>query len=55
MSIFNNNYLKGQFVPKHPETQPKIDRLEKSETRLDIEKIVDEVVNNLELVVIKKN
>ena len=43
------------FVPKHPETQPKIEKLEKSETHLDIDKIVDEVVNNLELVVIKKN
>ena len=43
------------FVPKHPETHPKIERLEKSETHLDIEGIVNEVVNNLELVVIKNN
>lgn len=43
------------FVPKHPETQPKIEKLEKSETHLDIEKIVDEVVNSLELIVIKNN
>lgn len=43
------------FVPKHPETHPKIERLEKSETHLNIEGIVNEVVNNLELVVIKNN
>lgn len=43
------------FVPKHPETQPKIEKLEKSEQHLDIEKIVEEVINNLELVVIKNN
>lgn len=43
------------FVPKHPETQPKIEKLERSETHLEIDKIVDEVVNNLELVVIKNN
>lgn len=43
------------FVPKHPETHPKIERLEKSETHLDIEGTVNEVVNNLELVVIKNN
>lgn len=43
------------FVPKHPETQPKIDRLEKSEQHLDIDGIVEDVINNLELVVIKKN
>lgn len=43
------------FVPKHPETQPKIEKLEKSETHLDIEKIVDEVVNSIELIVIKNN
>ena len=41
------------FVPKHPETQPKIDRLEKSETHLEIEKMVDEVINDLELIVVK--
>ena len=43
------------FVPKHPETHPKIERLEKSETHLDIDGIVEEVVRNLELVVIKNN
>lgn len=43
------------FVPKHPETQPKIEKLEKSETHLDIEGIVEKVVSNLELVVIKNN
>jgi len=43
------------FVPKHPETQPKIEKLEKSETHLDIDGIVEEVVSNLELVVIKNN
>lgn len=42
------------FVPKHPETQPKIEKLEKSEQHLDIDEIVDTVVNNLELVVIKQ-
>lgn len=43
------------FVPKHPETQPKIEKLEKSETHLDIEGIVEKVISNLELVVIKNN
>ena len=43
------------FVPKHPETQPKIEKLERSETHLEIDKIVDEVVNNLELIEIKNN
>lgn len=43
------------FVPKHPETQPKIEKLEKSEQHLDIDEIVNTVVDNLELVVIKNN
>ncbi len=43
------------FVPKHPETHPKIEKLEKSETHLNIEEIVNEAVDNLELVVIKNN
>ena len=43
------------FVPKHPETQPKIEKLEKSEQHLDIEGIVNTVIENLELVVIKNN
>lgn len=43
------------FVPKHPETQPKIEKLEKSEQHLDIDGIVNTVIENLELVVIKNN
>ncbi len=43
------------FVPKHPETQPKIEKLEKSEKHLDIDGIVNTAIENLELVVIKNN
>ncbi|MBP3283902.1 MAG: tRNA 4-thiouridine(8) synthase ThiI [Clostridia bacterium] len=43
------------FVPKHPETQPKIEKLKKSEEHLAIEEIVETVVNNLERIEILGN
>ncbi len=43
------------FVTKHTETPPKTEKLERSETHLEIDKIVDEVVKNLELIEIKNN
>ena len=38
------------FVPKHPDTKPKIEKIEKSEEHLDIEKFVEDAVNNLEII-----
>lgn len=38
------------FVPKHPKTNPKLDKIVKEEEKLDIDKIVDEAVENLEVV-----
>ena len=37
------------FVPKHPETKPKIDRIEMSEQHLDVEKLVEDAVNSIEV------
>lgn len=41
------------FVPKHPETQPKISKLEISEKHLDIDKIVQDALDNLEHIIIE--
>lgn len=38
------------FVPKHPKTNPKLDKIVKQEEKLDIDRIVDEAIKNLELV-----
>lgn len=38
------------FVPKHPKTNPKLDKIVKEEEKLDIDRIVDEAIENLELV-----
>jgi Thiamine biosynthesis ATP pyrophosphatase len=38
------------FVPKHPKTNPKLDKIIKEEEKLDIDRIVDEAIENLELV-----
>lgn len=38
------------FVPKHPKTNPKLDKIIKEEEKLDIDRIVDDAIENLELV-----
>lgn len=38
------------FVPKHPKTNPKLDKIIKEEEKLNIDRIVDEAIENLELV-----
>lgn len=38
------------FVPKHPKTNPKVDKIVKEEEKLDIDRIVDEAIENLELI-----
>lgn len=40
------------FTPRHPITKPKLDTMEKAESRLDIEALVKEAVEGTELVVI---
>lgn len=41
------------FVPKHPKTKPKLQPILKSESVLDMEKIIEECVSNVETLVIK--
>ena len=41
------------FVPKHPKTKPKIGPILRSESVLDMEKIIEECVNNTETIIIK--
>ena len=38
------------FVPKHPKTNPKLDKIAKEEEKLEIDRIVDEAIENLEVV-----
>lgn len=38
------------FVPKHPDTKPRIDKIEMSEQHLDIEKIVEDAINSIEVI-----
>jgi thiamine biosynthesis protein ThiI len=38
------------FVPKHPDTKPKIEKIEMSEQHLDIEKFVEDSINTMELI-----
>jgi thiamine biosynthesis protein ThiI len=38
------------FVPKHPETKPKLSKIEMSEEHLDIEKIVEDSINSIEVI-----
>lgn len=37
------------FLPKHPVTQPKLDRIMKSEDALDVERLIDEAIENMEV------
>ena len=41
------------FVPKHPKTKPKLQYILRSESVLDMEKIIEECVNNTETIIIK--
>ena len=38
------------FLPKHPVTKPKLERILKSESALDVEKLVDEAVASEEII-----
>ncbi len=38
------------FLPKHPVTKPKLHRILESEGRLDVEKLIDEVLKNEEII-----
>ncbi|MBP5749973.1 MAG: tRNA 4-thiouridine(8) synthase ThiI [Firmicutes bacterium] len=42
------------FLPKHPVTQPKLSRIEESESRLDVEKLVQAAVDSAELTIISQ-
>ena len=37
------------FSPKKPVTKPKIDRIEKSENKLDVEKLIQDAIDNIEV------
>ena len=41
------------FLPDSPVTHPKLDKIEKNEALLDREKLINEVINNLEIIDIK--
>lgn len=41
------------FVPKHPKTQPKIEDVVKEEEKIDVNKLVDDAISNLEWMVIE--
>ena len=40
------------FVPKHPDTKPKLERIELSETRLDVDRLIKEAVEGTEVITI---
>ncbi|MBQ3574349.1 MAG: tRNA 4-thiouridine(8) synthase ThiI, partial [Clostridia bacterium] len=40
------------FTPRHPITRPKLDTMPKAESKLDIEALVNEAVENTEMVII---
>ena len=42
------------FLPKHPVTQPKLERIEASESRLDVEGLVSKAVESAELIIISQ-
>lgn len=37
------------FLPKHPVTQPRLDRILMSESKLDLEGLIEEAINNVEV------
>jgi len=40
------------FTPKHPNTKPKLDKIEASEQRLDVEKLVTDAVAGIEVITV---
>ncbi|MCT4593984.1 MAG: tRNA 4-thiouridine(8) synthase ThiI [Anaeromicrobium sp.] len=38
------------FLPKRPVTKPRVDRIEKSEGNLDVDKLIDEAIGNMETI-----
>ena len=42
------------FSPKNPVTKPKLDRIEKSESSLDVEKLIQDAIDNMEVEVFIK-
>lgn len=43
------------FLPKHPETKPSLVKIEESESRLDVKKLIDDAVESLETIYIEPN
>lgn len=41
------------FTPKHPTTKPKVERVIRSESVLDIESLIDEAVAGVETIVVR--
>ena len=41
------------FVPKHPKTKPQVEAMRKSEIKLDVEKLVNDSIDNMEVVKLK--
>lgn len=41
------------FVPKHPKTKPQVEAMRKSESKLDVEKLVNDAIDNIEVVKLK--
>lgn len=41
------------FVPKHPKTKPQVEAMRKSESALDVEKLVEDAINNMEILRLK--
>ena len=37
------------FYPKNPVTKPKLDRIEKSESKLEVEKLIQDAIDNMEV------
>lgn len=40
------------FVPKHPDTKPKSERIMVSESRLDMEKLIDDAIKGIEVITV---
>ncbi len=41
------------FVPKHPKTKPQVEAMRKSESKLDVEKLVNDAIDNMEVIKLK--
>ena len=37
------------FAPKKPVTKPRLERIEKSESKLDVEKLIQDAIDNIEV------